>query len=104
MRSLSYRATHWGEGGDFDEVDVLVPQVHNLCPDCRRRQQRPLVLLGTLDAVVYSTSKGFEGRAPYEHEFQAKRPFLAYTPGAAGLFVVTAGKPHYRITPRGIVG
>lgn len=64
---------------------------------------RELVELGELEAVTYSTKKGDEGFAHYEHEFGEEggaKPKLALDPENDRLHVVGGD---YRVEDRGIV-
>jgi hypothetical protein len=63
---------------------------------------KALAKLGTLESVVYRTTKGKTGLASYEHHFGeegGKKPLLALDPDADRLHIVGGD---YRVTDRGI--
>ena len=91
MATERYTGFHWGR-----------PPKRNVSvtPSPRPRE---LVELGKLEAVTYSTKKGDEGFAHYEHEFGeegGQKPVLALDPETNRLHIVGGG---YRVEDRGIV-
>ena len=88
-----YRRFHWGRRGESGAREVRAPVVV---------AGEPLVELGTLREVAYQTRKGAEsGSSIYVHEFEARRPTLAYSMLTKALVIVGG---EYRVTWSGIVG
>jgi hypothetical protein len=95
--AASYRATHWGVGGEgWFEGEAL---------DISKGEE--LVTLGTLVEIVYKTEKGGDGGpTEYEHHFnQRNPPVLAYGSQSGKLVVISPkhGKSYF-VSFRGIVG
>jgi hypothetical protein len=85
-----YTRTHWGERGKG-----RVKAGRAAAPD-----HGTLAKMGRLVSVVYETKKGGDrGLTQYEHEFEGKRPTLAYNDG--GLVIVGGS---YKIAEGGIDG
>ena len=84
-----YTRKHWGLRGQGAVREGRAPDP----------RQGTLVKLGELREVTYRTSKRGDGLSDYVHEFEGRRPTLAFGPG--GLVVVGGS---YRVRDGGIDG
>lgn len=87
----AFKAFHWGRSPKR-VVSAKVPP-----------RPRSLAELGRLEAIVYSTKKGRERHAHYEHEFGeegGRKPTLAMDPDNRRLHIVGGD---YDVEDRGIV-
>lgn len=89
----NYRKTHWGKRPR--EVVTL----HAADPGA----EMALPALGELHSICYETRKGKDRRPVlYEHEFEATRPLLLYSPAQRGKLIIAGGS--YKVDERGIIG
>lgn len=89
--ALSYRALHWGRGGERTDERL---------PVATPRAGDRLELVGNLAAVVYRTEKGLDG-APVDYDHDFAKPWPRLLRDAHGRYVIAGGR--YRVESRGIV-
>lgn len=86
----AYQEFHWG----IPAHQVLKKQLSPI-------PKRPLMSLGKLEAVTYSTAKKGDGFSHYHHEFEGDKPLLTIDLDNDRLHVVGGS---YTVTKRGIEG
>lgn len=85
-----YEAKHWGNPArGASLVNVPAPK-------------GPLVEMGTLKSVTYETDKKGDGPSFYVHDFEGKRPKLAFDGAKKKRLFIVGGT--YDVKNRGIVG